>query len=115
MRSATIIAAFVAFGLGWLLRLLTIRKWGRIYLSPPRIAFPMICPVCLSPSDTMVEEQSTKRPTTYYVVAQRWEWWGASIPYCSKCARLLFRDRSIGLILGGICILGALFVAPPLT
>src|SRR5579885_3245952 len=113
MKAATIIAALLAFGLGWLLRFLIVRKWAWIYLNPKSVIFPAACPICLSPSNATVEEESSKHQSRNYVVAQKLEWWRATIPHCSNCTHKLFRHRIVGLILGAVSILAVILVLPP--
>ena len=114
MPLSAIIAALVTLGIGEVLKRLIIRKWSRIHLHPNMALFPRTCPVCLSPNaDSAVDEESGKRQTAYYVVAQKLEWWKASVPHCSTCADKLFKNRAIGLVLGGVCVVVAFWLMPP--
>ena len=108
-----LVAALLVAGCGELLRRVIIRRWHRIYLIPQRAVFPKLCPVCLANADTAVNERSEKRPTAFYVVAQRLEWWKGDVPHCSECKRKLFRNRLIGIIVGGICVILVILWLPP--
>lgn len=111
---SALIAALVMFALGEFLKRQITRKWSRLYLRPKSAIFPRICPMCLSPNaDSTVDEKSPERQTAYYVVAQKLEWWKAAVPHCSKCAVRQSRNHVVGLVLGGVCALAALFLDPP--
>ena len=109
-----IVAALVFAGIGEFLRWLIIRKWARFPLHVKTAVFPQMCPVCLSSNpDSSVDEESRKRQTAYYVVAQKLEWWGASVPHCFECTSKLSRDKVVGFVVGGICVVGAFLLMPP--
>jgi hypothetical protein len=114
MHVTVILAALLAAGLGWALTWFFTRGWYRVQLQLPMIAFPKLCPRCLSThADDSVDEKSPARQTANYVVAHRLEWWRARVPHCSRCAGAIFRNQVIGVLTGGACALAVLFVAPP--
>jgi hypothetical protein len=110
---SVLFAALLVAGCGELLRRAMVRRWHRIYLIPQMAIFPKFCPVCLANADTAVSEHSEKRQTAFYVIAQRLEWWKGAVPHCSECKRKLFRNRLIGLSVGGLCVVLAILWHPP--
>ncbi len=111
---AVIVAALVSAAFGEFLRWLIIRKWARFPLHLKTATFPQMCPVCLSSNpNSAVDEESRKRSTAYYVVAQKLEWWGASVPHCLDCTAKLSRDRIVGFVVAGACVAGAFLLMPP--
>jgi hypothetical protein len=114
MSLRALLAALAAVGLGEFLKRWIIRKWAHFRLQPKAVVFPPICPVCLSPDvDDVVEEESSKRQTANYIVAQKLEWWKLGIPHCKKCTSILLRNKLVGVVIGGVCALGAFVAIPP--
>jgi hypothetical protein len=100
----------------WLLRgslkWYLMRGWARYYANPKSVIFPRVCPVCLGPADTVVEEDSASRTTANYVVWREYQWWTAKIPHCSACQRKQVRDLIVGLALGAACGLTIFILTP---
>lgn len=114
MSLSALLAALAAVGLGEFLKRWIIRKWAHFHLHPKAVAFPPICPVCLSPDvDDVVEEESSKRQTANYVIAQKLEWWTLGVPHCKECTAALLRNKMIGLAVGVACTLGAFLAFLP--
>jgi hypothetical protein len=96
--SGTLIASALAMlAVAVILKWSITRTWARFYGDAKTMVFPNLCPVCLSAADVVVEEESARRVTANYVVAQRLEWWRAKIPHCSKCQQKQDRNMFIGL------------------
>ena len=103
------------FVVGEFLKRRIIRKWNYLHLNSKTLVFPELCPVCLATdADRTIEEQSGASGIASYVFARKWEWWKASVPYCSRCTDKLLQGRLVGWILGGVCALMAFLLAPPL-
>ena len=74
MTFTLIFGGLLAGGLGFFLRWWITRKWEVFRVDPDQVRIPGMCPVCLSHrADSIVEEDSLKRQTAYYVVATRHE------------------------------------------
>lgn len=113
MSWTVLISGFAALALGRIIKWYLTLRWTHYLVDPNGIVFPDICPVCLSPADTAVEENSSRRVTAHYVVARRFEWWSAKIPHCLKCERKQVRDLVIGIALGATCALAVAIANPP--
>jgi hypothetical protein len=110
-------AAFLGLGMlvvGALLKARLTKKWAVYFIYPQVAVFPKLCPMCLSHDpEVVVEEESDKRRTKNYVVAQRLEWWKVKIPHCRKRNAKLERNKVIGLAVGAACAIAALIATPP--
>jgi hypothetical protein len=112
MSGTLMASAVAALALGVLLKWYLMRGWARYYANPKSVIFPRVCPVCLGPADTVVEEDSASRTTANYVVWHEYQWWTAKIPYCSACQRKQVRDLIVGLALGAACGLTIFILTP---
>ncbi len=112
MSGSLFASALAAVAVGIILKWYLMRGWGRYYGNPKTVVFPKICPVCLSPADVLIEEDSKQRVTANYIVVRQFEWWTGKIPHCSKCQRRQVRDLIIGLVLGGACAIAIFIVTP---
>jgi hypothetical protein len=112
MTNTLIASALAALVLGVILKWYLVRGWARYSANPKALVFPKVCPVCLRPADTVVEEDSGSRVTANYVLWRELAWWTAKVPHCSTCQRKQVRDLIVGLVLGGVCAL-ILFILTP--
>jgi hypothetical protein len=59
MSGTLMASAVAALVLGAILKWYLMHGWARYYANPTSVIFPKVCPVCLGPSDVVVEEVPT--------------------------------------------------------
>lgn len=104
MTVALVCSSLLAAGVGVFLRWWITRDWLVLYVNPDSLTIPKVCPACLSShAKNVVQEDSLKRQTANYVVAQKSEWRRVKVFYCNPCLRRLHLFTAAGLLLGSLC------------